>query len=706
MMRGFWRSLATALTVLCSAASLSDLVDPQVWAAGSLTTLLIALLIVTLVRRWQTGALLPTLLGLVGSVCTVTAWFASSVAVAGVIPTREALTHLYHLVLIGLEQVWAESPPIQHAPGVGLLITAGLLLAFLVADLLAVAARSPVVALIPALAIWAGPVILGEQVSMVLVAATGIAAATMIAAHSNGSTTRSDHARLRRGVSFLGATACTVVGALVLAPSLLSLPTPVQWQPPSGPGDGNATALDLGLDLHSDLRRSQSEVVMSYSGIEPAELGPLHAYTLTAFNGTSWDHTASENWQTAGDGYLWPDSFDAGSADTVAITIADLQQDRLPIPGQPRQVETDQPISYAAPVDEVRLRDSVSGTFSYELTIRTRNLTPARLAHLDPRTASADPDLLQVPDTGYTERITHLTQDVVSEADAQSAYDQLIAIQNYLRDPGVFSYTESVTSGDTDSAVWDFLQDRRGYCVQFATTMVIMARTLGIPSRLAVGYLPGSTAGEGTAQITSDQAHAWPQVLFPGVGWVRFEPTPGVQSGQTPSWARGPAASASGATATPSSEPASPASPSASAEAEQADSSAPTDSSTAHETSSGGFWWIAAVLLLLLTVPWWWHRQRQTRSLESTWQHAEGLLRRSGGDLSPGTTPRQAGNSAAKIFASQQAVAAFAELARAVELDRYARDGSEHPTAEQLRGWFTAIRSDSAVPLLHRWGIR
>ncbi len=80
--------------------------------------------------------------------------------------------------------------------------------------------------------------------------------------------------------------------------------------------------------------------------------------------------------------------------------------------------------------------------------------------------------------------------------------------------------------------------DRVGYCEQFAAAMAAMGRTLGIPSRVVVGFLHGESQADGRILYTSDDRHAWPEMYFGGVGWVRFEPTPGSRAGATPEWTR------------------------------------------------------------------------------------------------------------------------------------------------------------------------
>ena len=77
---------------------------------------------------------------------------------------------------------------------------------------------------------------------------------------------------------------------------------------------------------------------------------------------------------------------------------------------------------------------------------------------------------------------------------------------------------------------------KQGYCVQFATAMIMMARSAGIPARMAIGFLPGS-ATQGVWTVTAADAHAWPELYLDGIGWTRFEPTPAVRSGAPPVYA-------------------------------------------------------------------------------------------------------------------------------------------------------------------------
>ncbi len=114
-------------------------------------------------------------------------------------------------------------------------------------------------------------------------------------------------------------------------------------------------------------------------------------------------------------------------------------------------------------------------------------------------------------------------------AGATNPYEQILAIQDHLTDTNVFTYDLHVPARDDSYTLLTFLnQTRRGFCQQFASAMAIMVRSLGFPSRVAVGFTPGTfDADAGVWHVTTNDSHSWVEVRFPTYGWLSFEPTPG-----------------------------------------------------------------------------------------------------------------------------------------------------------------------------------
>lgn len=106
-----------------------------------------------------------------------------------------------------------------------------------------------------------------------------------------------------------------------------------------------------------------------------------------------------------------------------------------------------------------------------------------------------------------------------------------LALQNFLRDETRFSYSLNAPAGTGFSLMLNFLfQERSGYCIHYASAMALLARTLGIASRVAIGFTPGTQLEDGSYQVRSYDMHAWPELYFEDLGWVRFEPTVSVAS--------------------------------------------------------------------------------------------------------------------------------------------------------------------------------
>lgn len=115
---------------------------------------------------------------------------------------------------------------------------------------------------------------------------------------------------------------------------------------------------------------------------------------------------------------------------------------------------------------------------------------------------------------------------------ATTDYERVRALQSFFLDPAEFTYNLDVALDHDINSMNEFLIIREGYCEQFASTFAAMARSLGIPARVAVGFTWGDWDEARQEYVVSGRhAHAWPEVHFAGVGWVVFDPTPGRSRG-------------------------------------------------------------------------------------------------------------------------------------------------------------------------------
>lgn len=249
---------------------------------------------------------------------------------------------------------------------------------------------------------------------------------------------------------------------------------------------------------------------------------------------TSLDRFDGQIWSSGGtfgeaDGELPNGLAPARASDEVTqeFTIEALAAIWLPAAYEPTSIDADgldlrwEPASSTLIVDQER--PTSDGT-RYRVVSAVPRLTPEEL-----RSASdAPPDLL----THYTALPEGFSQTARTQAEqvvagATTDYDRAMALQDFFREG--FEYSTDVPAGHGESAIDAFLARRVGFCEQFAGAFASMARSVGIPARVAVGFTPGQRdpADLGRFIVRGENAHAWPEVYLSGFGWVAFEPTPG-----------------------------------------------------------------------------------------------------------------------------------------------------------------------------------
>jgi transglutaminase-like putative cysteine protease len=212
----------------------------------------------------------------------------------------------------------------------------------------------------------------------------------------------------------------------------------------------------------------------------------------------------------------------------------------LPAAFQPVRVTAEVPISYDQGSSSVIVRDSSlqQGT-TYLVDSEIPGLDAAALSGAVPR---AGVDSVYTQDPGLSPSVAALARRVTQGT--TTPFQQAMALQTFFRGDR-FRYDTTVDYRDAEDPVAAFLAEGRGFCQQFASTFALMARSLGLPARVAVGFTQGDNVARlPSSGVTDDpgfvvrgrHAHAWPEVYFDQVGWVPFEPTTGRGNPQATSY--------------------------------------------------------------------------------------------------------------------------------------------------------------------------
>ncbi|ROS54809.1 DUF3488 and transglutaminase-like domain-containing protein [Frigoribacterium sp. PhB24] len=472
-------------------------------------------------------------LGVVGGavlgLLVTTAFASGGTALLGVVPTGATFARLPELSAQANAAIVDGSAPVEVNDGLLVTVVLSVLVVAVVTDLLSSVGQLTVVTgVFPALVLAVPTFVPGVTTSWPWVVATVLAYLVLLMVSTGRRPSRA---------GLVGAAASVAVAGLLTAVVPLTGVAPLTG---SGTGTGLATGVNPIIDLGDDLRRGAPVTVLSYR-TDDAEGQYLKLVDLVDFSGRTWS-PADVPLDPLNTLDVLPDApgIDPGTARRdvkTDVTIGALRSPYLPVPVPPTTIEgLDDQWRF---VDEsgVTVRSESEGTqgLEYEVTSRPVDPSPEQVvASLDDTGPDMAPYLSvdEVPQT-----VTDLAAEVT--AGSANPFDAAVDLQDFFRD-GDFTYSEDTPvergyDGSGLDAIETFLQVRSGYCVHFASAMAVMARTLGIPSRVAVGFLPGDLQGVGddaSFRVSSDDLHTWPELYFAGLGWVPFEPTVGLGAPQ------------------------------------------------------------------------------------------------------------------------------------------------------------------------------
>lgn len=249
------------------------------------------------------------------------------------------------------------------------------------------------------------------------------------------------------------------------------------------------------------------------------DAGYWRLISLPNFDGSVWN-PPEEDLVELGDG-LGPLSGVESATVTQDIVIAALGGPLVPAAYRPARVDSADLDLYWAPASESLVAPG-DGLERGDRIFITAAVPKFSADDLRARTTAGAPGTYRR--LGRIPELVAATAVMLTEQ-ATNDFDRALALQQWFRTE--FTYDLSVDLSNSSAAMEQFIIGRRGFCQQFAGTFAVMARSLGLPARVAVGFIADGEGPDGRLHVFGRDAHAWPEVWFDGVGWVAFEPTPG-----------------------------------------------------------------------------------------------------------------------------------------------------------------------------------
>ena len=475
----------------------------------------------------------------------------------GVLPTPTTLTTVQDTLSAGFDVAQRYSAPVPPSAGLTLMTIGFIAFVAIVVDLLAAGLGRAPLAGLPLLALYSVPVASlpdGVPAIVFIPGAAAYLALLMVSererlAHWGRHVARTGHTDRNDTIDTSGLTSAGrrlsvyAIATAVVLPLLVPTFTHTLFHGQAGLGNGDGTRLSfsdpmvsLATSLHQkaavDLIDVTTDTPPSYLRLAVLNDPGPNAWTNSDIR---LDATLPTDQRLPAPTGLSPDVARVARSMNVGLASS-FPRDSvwLPVPYAVTSMNLDigfggQPDDFGYVTSDQTVTSRASGALShvqnYSVSYDQVEPTEGQLVDATPAPADIVTNYEKVP-AGVPAVVGEDARNVT--ANATNDYQRALDLQSFFRDSNDFTYDLNTGYGYGYQAMAKFLQVRRGFCQHFAATMAMMAREIGIPSRVVVGFLnPTRLDSNGTYVFTSHDAHAWPELYFGGVGWVRFEPTPG-----------------------------------------------------------------------------------------------------------------------------------------------------------------------------------
>lgn len=689
-------------------------------AIGAVVLLIAPAALLRLRRGPRAAQLLP---GLALVVAYAVVLYLHSSAIHGILPGRESWHVVAQLRRQANSQVADNVAPMTSTRALRIQIVPGLALLAAVIDYLAVVRRSPALAGIPLLALFTiCGASAGTSVGWFPFAGAAAGFLLILSADARINLLRWGRIIPRRGGDNAGVPRLALSGrrigvlALIIAlvvplgvPGLSRnlLASAFHPQPAGDGGGGTGTGLSPFAGLRGSLNQSKTIELLSVHVSGSKNPFYLRSKVLDQFTTTGWKPSGAKDTTVA----LGQEPLDVGGSRgpslnfTARIEVAALDDSAAPTFGLLQNIgglTSDWHYSFQ--------QFTVSGARTKRGLVYSETVaqpTPSA-ASLRAETRQGDEQAIDSRWRTLPATVPVQVRTMVAKLTAgkTTAYARARALNDFFTDPvNGFLYDLQTKAGDSGNDLVDFLNNRTGFCQQYAAALAVMLRVSGIPARVVLGYTHHAANANGDFTVTNKDAHAWVEAYLPRFGWLPFDPTPIDPSRATPLAYAPHTKQANPASSAAESKPRAPSiRPTASTAAAVA-ATARTGSTGLHITVPAWLWRALIIMLavaaasMVLPARRWMLRRSRLRtarhhgSAEPLWAELSATARDSGAGWSGALTPRQVPQWLTGLGIT--ATGDVTRLARRVERERYAPRVDRSSTVE-LDEYRAAVATASA----------
>ncbi len=525
-------TIALAAMTLAAAAGFGRVFRDPSWIVPMLVVAVGVHLVCWATRRLGWPGLAAAVIG-VAAVVLLTAW----TVVPGSLTAGLPLGHTWHVVSTSLREARRDFPtvlaPTDATTGFRLLAACGVGVVAVSADWLTFRWRGGLRAATPAFALFLACCIFGATsgrlpaVLLILVTILAFWLVQRAAVGDDGVVWFANRSGSLSGAAAAvgaGAAGAALLAALVVTPALPHTEGQglLGWHHGIGGTGGNRSVPSPIADLQTRLLQDDLLPVFTVASPVPSY---WRLTSLDTFTGAQWQSTDS---YTGTSGRLPGQPTLPAREVTAQFHIQNLDSIWMPTAFNPTAVAGGGHVSWDPVSSSLLAAKSTSNGLAYRLT------SYQYLATLDPTQLNAAgaapaglPTYLTLP-SSVPARVRRLAASIVAAAHAQTEYQKAIALQDYFQGPQFHYSLRPISDGSGNAALSTFLFDTQtGYCQQFAGAYAVLARAVGLPTRLAVGFATGLRDSQGVYHVTDSDAHTWPEVYFRQLGWLPFEPTKG-----------------------------------------------------------------------------------------------------------------------------------------------------------------------------------